>query len=140
MGLQPFHLAIAVANLSEARRFYTDVLGCTVGREDEQWVDFCLFGHQLVCHQVEVLEERAAPVKLVDGERVPIPHFGVVLQWEQWQQLAERLRSAGIDFLVSPMIRFAGQVGEQATMFLTDPAGNTLEFKAFRDPEQLFAV
>lgn len=139
MTLQPFHLAVPVADLAEARRFYGELLGCPEGRSSPEWVDFDFFGHQLVAH----LDHSAAthrPVhNAVDGKDVPVPHFGVVLEWNHWHQLVERLRAAGTRFGIEPGIRFQGKVGEQATMFFQDPSGNALEFKAFRDPAQLFA-
>ena len=139
MELQPFHLAIPVNNLHAARGFYGELLGCDEGRSDKHWVDFNFFGHQLVCHLAEDQknEDISNPV---DGHDVPIPHFGIVLEMEQWQQLAEKLQAASVQFIIKPYIRFAGQAGEQATMFLLDPSGNALEFKAFKDIEgQLFA-
>ena len=139
MALRPFHLAIPVNDLGEARHFYGEVLGCAAGRSAERWVDYDFFGHQLVCH-----ETGAAIVDLpanhVDGEAVQVPHFGVVLEWQDWESLAERLRSFKVEFVIDPCIRFVGQPGEQATMFLADPAGNMLEFKAMRDPDHLFAA
>lgn len=139
--LTPFHLAIPVDDLVSSREFYGGLLGCAEGRSDERWVDFNLFGHQLVCHVRERPEaERAGGSNPVDGHEVPIPHFGVVLEMEAWRALAERLRAAGIEFLIEPYIRFEGQPGEQATMFFRDPSGNALEFKAFRDiAAELFA-
>ena len=143
----PFHLAFPVDDLAAARRFYVEVLGCGVGREDATWIDFDLHGHQIVAHLDPRLGERrgrrpdshAAAVNRVDGDDVPVPHFGVVLDWGAWEALAERLRAAGALFLLRPHVRFAGRPGEQATLFVADPAGNALEFKAFRDPTQLFA-
>jgi extradiol dioxygenase family protein len=132
----PFHLAIAVDDLEAARRFYVDVLGCGVGREDDRWFDFDLFGHQLTVHLAPAGGDRGA--NPVDGDEVPIPHFGVVLPWDDWHRLSERLRGA-VAFVIEPRIRFPGLVGEQATMFLRDPAGNALEFKSFADPSRLFA-
>ncbi|MDY6946537.1 MAG: VOC family protein [Pseudomonadota bacterium] len=139
MSLSPFHLAIPVRDLPVARRFYGEVFGLAEGRSSEHWVDFDFYGHQLVIH-----EERSRPLQnqshnAVDGHDVPVPHFGIVLPWQQWEALAERLRSFGTRFVIEPYIRFQGQVGEQATMFLLDPSGNALEFKAFRDISQLFA-
>ncbi len=138
-ALAPFHLAIPVQDLGSARAFYGEVFGCPEGRSSEHWVDFDFFGHQLVVH----LDSGAAPAvrtrNVVDGHDVPVPHFGVVLDWDDWQALAERLRSRGTEFVIEPYVRFAGQVGEQATFFLYDPSGNALEFKAFRDPSRLFA-
>ena len=140
--LTPFHLAIPVHDLAAARAFYGGVLGCAEGRSDERWVDFDLFGHQLVCHRVEGTQ--AAPSaggNPVDGHDVPVPHFGVVLELPDWHALADRLRAAGTRFVIEPHVRFAGQPGEQATLFLLDPSGNALEFKAFADiAAQLFAT
>jgi extradiol dioxygenase family protein len=131
-----------VDDLEAARHFYGTVLGCPEGRSAPQWIDFDLFGHQIVAHY----KPAAAPRSLnsrdsnsVDGHEVPVPHFGVVLTLEQWRKLAERVRAAGVTFVIEPYTRFAGQVGEQSTMFFLDPAGNALEFKAFADLEQLFA-
>lgn len=134
----PFHLAIPVHDLAAARRFYGEQFGCREGRSSDTWVDFDFFGHQLVAHLDP--ERRAAPhFSEVDGHDVPVPHFGVVLEWDEWHRLAERLRACGTRFVLEPGIRFEGKVGEQATFFLYDPSGNALEFKAFRDPSQLFA-
>ena len=138
MPLPPFHLAFPVDDLAAARAFYGELLGCAEGRSSEQWVDFDFFGHQLVAHLAPG-ERRESAANPVDGEAVPVRHFGVVLRWDDWHALAERLRAAGVAFLIEPGIRFAGQPGEQATLFVRDPAGNALEFKAFRDPDQLFA-
>jgi extradiol dioxygenase family protein len=137
--LQPFHLAVPVHDLAAARRFYGGLLGCPEGRSSPEWVDFDFFGHQLVVH---LDQDRASPVatsNVVDGKDVPVPHFGVVLDWDHWHRLAAALRASGVRFGIEPGIRFQGQVGEQATMFFFDPAGNALEFKAFRDPSRLFA-
>lgn len=134
----PFHLAFPVNDLKAAREFYGGVLECPEGRSSDQWIDFDLFGHQIVAH----LKEDHQPIacgNAVDGHSVPVPHFGVVLHWEQWQELATRLKERGTEFVIEPYIRFEGEVGEQATMFFLDPAGNALEFKAFKDPSQLFA-
>ena len=135
----PFHIAFPVDDLAAARTFYGQVLGCAEGRSSSQWIDFDLFGHQIVAH----LKPRAAGDNLhhnpVDGHDVPVPHFGVVLEMKEWESLAERLKTAGIKFVIEPYIRFKGEVGEQATMFFLDPAGNALEFKAFADIGQLFA-
>ncbi|MEM8799437.1 MAG: VOC family protein [Pseudomonadota bacterium] len=135
--ITPFHLAIAVDDLDAARRFYGGVLGCSEGRSSTSWVDFNLYGHQLVCHEIPKRETFAA--NPVDGDLVPIPHFGVVLAWEDWEALGKRLEVSAIEFEISPRVRFEGQSGEQATMFFRDPAGNAIEFKAFRDFDQLFA-
>ncbi|MFT5286276.1 MAG: extradiol dioxygenase family protein [Planctomycetota bacterium] len=136
--MQPFHFAFSVDDLAAAREFYGQILGCPEGRSSEHWIDFNLYGHQIVAHLVAPRPPKAAPSNPVDGHDVPVPHFGVVLDWNIWHQLAERLRSLKVEFAIEPYIRFAGQVGEQATMFFRDPAGNALEFKAFRDPSQLF--
>ncbi len=137
--LQPFHLAAPVDDLEAARHFYGTVLGCPQGREDAEWIDFNLFGHQLVAHlapKKELPDHRNE----VDGKHVPVPHYGVVLEWEQFETFAERLRGHGIKFEIEPHVRFVGQPGEQNTMFFYDPAGNALEFKAFRDISRLFAT
>jgi len=136
--MQPFHLAIPVHDLAAARRFYGELLGCPEGRSSAEWVDFDFFGHQLVAH-LDASIKASEHHNQVDGHAVPVPHFGIVLQWEAWQSLAARLRSAGTAFVIEPGIRFAGQVGEQATMFFRDTSGNALEFKAFKDPARLFA-
>jgi len=137
--LQPFHLAVPVNDLTEARRFYGELLGCPEGRSSPEWVDFDFFGHQLVAHLDHAGSPRRPLYNPVDGKDVPVPHFGVVLEWNHWHQLADRLRAAGVKFGIEPGIRFRGQVGEQATMFFQDPSGNALEFKTFRDLGQLFA-
>lgn len=136
--LTPFHLAIPVHDLTTARVFYGTLLGCSEGRSAERWVDFDLFGHQLSVHLADHGRIRAH--NPVDGDAVPIPHFGVILRWEDWHALADRLRAADQEFVIEPRIRFAGQVGEQATMFFLDPSGNALEFKSFRDPARIFAT
>jgi hypothetical protein len=137
--MRPFHLAFPVHDLAAARAFYREVLGCGEGRSSDQWIDFDLYGHQIVAH----LDPAAKPVATrnpVDGHDVPVPHFGVVLTMDQWEGLAARLRAAGIHFGIEPHIRFKGQPGEQATMFFLDPSGNALEFKAFADDAMLFAT
>ena len=137
--LRPFHLAFPVNDLAAARQFYGETLGCEEGRSSSSWIDFNLFGHQIVTH----LDKNMKPREMtnpVDGEDVPVPHFGVVLTMLQWEVLAKRLEDEGTDFLIAPTIRFHGQVGEQATMFFLDPSGNALEFKAFADDGQLFAT
>lgn len=140
MSLSPFHLAIPVYDLAAARTFYGEVFGLEEGRSSEHWVDFNFFGHQLVIHEHPQTPSQAnAHSNSVDGHDVPVPHFGVVLDWDQWETLAERLKSLGTEFVIEPYVRFQGQVGEQATLFLFDPCGNALEFKAFRDRRQLFA-
>ncbi|WP_373519227.1 VOC family protein [Pricia sp.] len=135
----PFHIAIPVYNLAECRTFYRETLNCEEGRSSDHWVDFNLFGHQLVIHYKPKGETGDLHSNPVDGQNVPVPHYGVVLPWETFQPFAEELRTKGVKFVIEPYIRFEGQVGEQATMFFLDPAGNALEFKAFRDMGQLFA-
>ena len=138
MSLAPFHIAFPVHDLAAAREFYGHVLGCPEGRSSDEWIDFDLFGHQIVAH----LKPGMAPGlhhNPVDGHDVPIPHFGVVLSMQDWNALAERVRAAGVTFVIDPCIRFKGQPGEQATMFFLDASGNALEFKAFADIGQLFA-
>jgi len=138
--LTPFHIAFPVDDLEAARVFYGTTLGCAEGRSSTQWIDFDLFGHQVVAHlQTGCGADKAHHHNPVDGHDVPVPHFGVVLAMGDWERLAERLRQAGIAFVIEPYIRFKGEVGEQATMFFLDPAGNALEFKAFADIGQLFA-
>ena len=139
-AISPFHIAFPVNDLGAARTFYAEVLGCQEGRSSDQWIDFNLYGHQIVAHYKENETATKEACNEVDGHNVPVPHFGVVLPWDDWQQLAERLKANDIKFEIEPYVRFAGEVGEQATMFFRDPAGNALEFKAFKDPAQLFAV
>ena len=162
-----FHLAIPVADLEAARTFYVDLLGCGVGRESDTWIDFDFFGHQVTAHLSPaeaplIASDTAAThpagskpesvgggrdarvpgeaaTNPVDGKQVPVRHFGVILEWQAWHALAERLRRAGVDFLIEPYVRFRGQVGEQATLFVLDPSRNGLEFKAFKDESHLFA-
>ncbi len=134
----PFHLAIPVSDVATCRTFYRDVMGCEEGRSSEHWVDFNFYGHQLVIHY-KPAKNSAVQSNEVDGHNVPIPHFGVVLEWDTWTQLSESLKSKGMKFVIEPYVRFEGQVGEQATMFFLDPSGNALEFKAFKDMDQLFA-
>jgi extradiol dioxygenase family protein len=137
MSLPPFHLAFPVDDLAAARDFYGRVLGCPEGRSSDHWIDFDLHGHQIVAHLApDAVRNRAG--NRVDGEQVPVPHFGLVLGMGEWQELAERLTSAGVEFVIPPTVRFRGEPGEQATMFLADPAGNALEFKAMADPAKLF--
>ncbi len=138
--MTPFHIAFPVDDLLAARHFYGVILGCPEGRSSAEWIDFDLFGHQIVAH----LKPKAPAAdgihrNAVDGHAVPVPHFGVVLTMDRWQSLADRLRAANIKFEIEPYIRFQGEVGEQATMFFYDPAGNALEFKAFADMTQVFA-
>ena len=139
MTLPPFHLAFPVDDLAAARAFYGGVLGCPEGRSAEDWVDFDLHGHQIVAHLApEAI--RGRDTNRVDGEDVPVPHFGLVLPMDEWKALAGRLERAGVEFVIPPTVRFAGQPVEQATMFFLDPAGNALEFKAMADPAKLFAT
>ncbi len=137
-ALAPFHLAFPVHDLAAARAFYGGLLGCPEGRSSSEWIDFDFFGHQIVAH-LSPPKPDADHHNPVDGHDVPVPHFGVVLDWDDFHALADRLRAGGVRFVIEPYIRFAGQVGEQATMFFRDPCGNALEFKAFRDRSQLFA-
>ena len=137
--LTPFHIAFPVDDLDAARKFYGTTLGCPEGRSSSQWIDFDLFGHQIVAHLRPAAAMDETHHNPVDGHDVPVPHFGVVLTMERWNALAERLRGAGVSFVIEPYIRFKGEVGEQATMFFLDPAGNALEFKAFADMGQIFA-
>jgi len=135
--MRPFHLAFSVDDLADAREFYGQVLGCAEGRSSDRWIDFDLYGHQIVVHLSGEASLRAS--NLVDGHDVPVPHFGVVLTMDQWHALAARVEAAGVPFGIAPHVRFRGQPGEQATMFFRDPSGNALEFKAFADDAMLFA-
>ncbi len=137
-SIAPFHLAFPVHDLAAARAFYGGLLGCPEGRSSAEWIDFDFFGHQIVAH-LSPPKADADHHNPVDGHDVPVPHFGVVLDWDDFHALAERLRAGGMKFVIEPYIRFAGQVGEQATMFFLDPCGNALEFKAFQDMSQVFA-
>ena len=137
-ALRPFHLAFPVRNLDEARAFYGTLLGCEEGRSSSEWVDFDFFGHQIVAHLTPNAAEHKAQ-NLVDGAAIPVRHFGIVLTMSAWQELADRLKQKNVRFLVSPQIRFRGEPGEQATLFIADPSGNALEFKAFDDDARLFA-
>lgn len=139
MSLPPFHLAFPVHDLSEARAFYGELMGCKEGRSSDDWIDFNFHGHQIVAHLAPDRSGDAA-TSHVDGHGVPVPHFGLVLGMDEWETLAERLREAACDFVIEPTVRFKGKPGEQATMFLRDPSGNALEFKAFAGPDQLFAT
>jgi hypothetical protein len=138
MDLPRFHLAFPVRDLAEARAFYGDLLGCPEGRSSDEWVDFDFHGHQIVAHLApdEAGHRDTSPV---DGEDVPVRHFGLILSLAQWQALADRLKDAGVKFVIEPYVRFKGQPGEQATMFFRDPSGNAVEMKAFDDLAQLFA-
>lgn len=138
MARPRFHLAFPVDDLAAARAFYGELLGCAEGRSSEAWVDFDLFGHQIVAH---LAPEECADAKTgaVDGKQVPVRHFGLILEWADWEALAGRMKAAGRDFIIGPYVRFAGEAGEQGTFFVRDPAGNALEFKTFRDDSQVFA-
>jgi hypothetical protein len=138
MVQHPFHLAFPVHSLEAARAFYGGLLGCPEGRSSPEWIDFDLYGHQVVAHLAPE-EAKRASTNAVDGDDVPVRHFGVVLSMDEWEALADKLRAAGTKFIIEPHVRFQGQVGEQATMFFLDPSGNALEFKAFRDIASLFA-
>ena len=144
MTILPFHLAIQVRDIDEARQFYTQVLGCGEGRSADSWIDLNLFGHQLVCHLNPAIGPQGkvpSHSNAVDGHGVPVPHFGMVLEMAQWQTMAERLRQKHIEFIIEPYIRFKGEPGEQATLFFLDPSGNAIELKAFKDiAGQLFAT
>ena len=137
-SLRPFHLAFPVTSLPQARAFYGSLLGCPEGRSSDEWIDFDFFGHQIVAHLAPD-EAGHRGNSAVDGHAVPVRHFGIVLTMAQWEVLAVRLKAAHTRFVIEPYVRFKGQIGEQATMFLLDPCGNALEFKAFADDAQLFA-
>ena len=139
MSLRPFHLAFPVHDLDAARTFYGELLGCPEGRSAPEWIDFDLYGHQIVAHLVPAKASDDSGANAVDGHNVPVPHFGVVLAMEDWQKLADRLGAAGTRFDIEPYVRFKGEPGEQATMFFRDPSGNAIEMKAFKSLEQLFA-
>ncbi len=134
----PFHLAFPVKDIASTRAFFSDLLGCEIGRSTDKWIDFNFFGHQLSAH-VKPEELAQAHANQVDGKNVPVRHFGAVLEWQQWHDLADKLKAHGTEFVIEPYIRFEGEVGEQATMFFLDPSGNALEFKSFKDPSQIFA-
>ena len=136
--MRPFHLAFPVDNLDTTREFYTNVLGCKEGRSSDRWIDFDMYGHQVVSHLVDSMEK--AETNPVDGDDVPASHFGVILTMEDWNSLSSRLKESGQEFIIEPHIRFKGEPGEQATMFFLDPCGNALEFKAFNDDKQIFAT
>ena len=135
---RPFHLAFPVHDLAAARAFYGGMLGCTEGRSSDAWVDFNLYGHQIVAH-LDPAAKAVAVENAVDGHQVPVPHFGVVLTMDDWTSLSERVAAAGVRFGIAPHVRFKGEIGEQATMFFCDPSGNALEFKAFAQDAMLFA-
>ena len=135
--MRPFHLAFPVDNLEKTREFYTEILGCKEGRSSDRWIDFDMYGHQVVAHLTDKLDD--VQTNPVDGDDVPASHFGVILEMKQWNQLSEKLKGFGIKFIIEPHIRFKGEPGEQATMFFLDPCGNAIEFKAFNDDKQIFA-
>ena len=136
-SIRPFHVAFPVNDLQATRQFFEEVLSCKIGRTAVKWIDFDLFGHQITAHLTEeTIQEPAA--NPVDGKQVPIKHFGVILEWNDWHQLAEQLKEKGVEFVIEPYVRFKGQTGEQATMFFLDPSGNALEFKAFKDDSHIF--
>ena len=137
-NLSPFHLAIPVNNIQKCKIFYKEILGCMEGRSSDNWVDFDLFGHQLVIHFQES-NNKSLHTNPVDGKDVPIPHFGVILEWENFKRFSSKLKKKGLEFIIKPYIRFEGEPGEQATMFFKDPSGNALEFKSFKDSSQIFA-
>ncbi|MDR9418465.1 VOC family protein [Gracilimonas sp.] len=137
--IQPFHLAFPVKDLDEAYQFYHDLLGCETGRSSDSWIDFNMWGHQVVAH-LSPKEAKESAMNTVDGKGVPVRHFGVILEMDEWKELADKLETEGIDFVIEPYIRFEGEPGEQATMFFLDPSGNALEFKAFANKEQIFAT
>ena len=135
--MRPFHLAFPVDNLEVTREFYTKILGCNEGRSSDRWIDFDMYGHQVVAHLVDELDQVAT--NAVDGDDVPSSHFGVILEMEQWNQLADQLVNLGMEFIIEPHTRFKGEAGEQSTMFFLDPCGNALEFKAFKSDDMIFA-
>ena len=137
-NLSPFHLAIPVNNIAKCKIFYKEILGCVEGRSSDNWVDFDLFGHQLVIHFQES-NNKNLHTNPVDGKDVPIPQFGVILEWENFKRFSSKLKKKGLEFIIKPYIRFKGEPGEQATMFFKDPSGNALEFKSFKDSSQIFA-
>ncbi|MEP2773585.1 MAG: VOC family protein [Fulvivirga sp.] len=136
--IPPFHLAFPVNDLEATDKFYSNILGCSKGRSSDHWIDYNLFGHQIVAHLAPE-DAGKGSTNDVDGHQVPVKHFGVILEWQQWHDFAEKLKSHGIEFIIKPYVRFEGQPGEQATMFFLDPSGNALEFKAFKDQSQIFA-
>ena len=137
MAIRPFHLAFPVKDLETTRQFYAEFLGCTIGRSADSWIDFDFYGHQISAHLVpeNIQDRRSSPV---DGKSVPVSHWGVILEWNEWHALAEKLKAAGTPFLIAPYLRFEGEPGEQATMFFHDPSGNCLEFKSFKDDAHIF--
>ena len=136
--MRPFHLAFPVDNLEKTREFYTKILGCNEGRSSDRWIDFDMYGHQVVAHLIDKVEE--VQTNPVDGDDVPASHFGVILELDKWEALAERLKTVDMNFIIEPHIRFKGEAGEQATMFFLDPCGNALEFKAFKNDDMIYAT
>ena len=136
--MRPFHLAFPVDDLEKTREFYINILGCREGRSSDRWIDFDMYGHQVVAHLIDKVEK--VQTNPVDGDDVPASHFGVILDMEDWESLSERLKSSGMNFIIEPHIRFKGEAGEQATMFFLDPCGNALEFKAFKNDDMIFAT
>lgn len=136
--MQPFHLAFPVKDLKATRAFYEELLGCGVGRTDDRWIDFNFWGSQITAHLVNE-EDGEDSTNAVDGKNVPVRHFGAILEWEEWEQLAQKLKDHGTEFVIEPYVRFKGEVGEQATMFFLDPSGNAVEFKSFKDFDMIFA-
>ncbi len=136
--MRPFHLAFPVDNLEKTREFYTKILGCNEGRSSDRWIDFDMYGHQVVAHLIDKVEK--VQTNPVDGDDVPASHFGVILELDKWEALAERLKKVDMNFIIEPHIRFKGEAGEQATMFFLDPCGNALEFKAFKNDDMIFAT
>ena len=136
--MSSFHLAFPVKNLEKTREFFVNILGCSVGRHDSGWIDFDFFGHQVSAHLAPnaCVEEKSS---MIDGHRIPARHFGLILEWEAWENLVSRLKDKDVSFLVEPYVRFEGKIGEQRTFFVLEPSGNALEFKAFKDPSQIFA-
>lgn len=139
MSNTPFHLAFPVADLAATRSFYEDLLGCRVGRTSERWIDFDFWGHQITAHLEDTDLQKTAH-NAVDGKKVPIRHFGAILEWDEWHELADKLKAIHTDFIIEPYVRFKGEVGEQATLFFLDPSGNALEFKSFKDQAMIFAT
>ncbi|MEL6719307.1 MAG: VOC family protein [Bacteroidota bacterium] len=137
--MQPFHLAFPVYDLGQTRQFFEELLGCSVGRTSDRWIDFNFWGNQITAHLVD-REDEAQDTNAVDGKNVPVKHFGAILEMEEWEALAEKLKKHGTEFIIEPYVRFKGEVGEQATMFFLDPSGNAIEFKSFKDFNQIFAV
>lgn len=136
--MQPFHLAFPVKNLESTHQFYHELLGCPIGRTDDRWIDFDFWGNQITAHLVDTDDDEAA-TNPVDGKSVPVKHFGAILEMAEWEQLSEKLKAAGTQFIIEPYVRFKGEAGEQATMFFLDPSGNAIEFKSFKDFGQIFA-